>query len=815
MSSTPTYLRVATVTPADKLLTYLPGPLTGDTNPHGKRVKVPLGNRTVVGVVVETTSDAPPGQPRPILDVLDSDATVIPEILTLTRWIAQYYLCGWAEALRASLPSGLLTNPRWLLTWTGSELEMGWPSTVREDKHLARIARTLAGAGKLSAYALSRRIRTPDLFGRLQLLKKFELVRITEQGRVNPRIALTEEVVVASLPHNEAVIAAHASAQQRLWDTLWQYGGRATWKRLRDEANSSRPVLDALLKLELVTTERVPTIEAEAGFDPRAAGPLPPLSEDQAEAVAAAQPTLNSDEYKGFLLTGPPGCGKTRVYVELIREAIRLNKDVLLLVPEISLTPQVVARIHAGVDAPVAVLHSGLTKAQRVAAWREVHEGRVHVVVGARSAVFAPLHNLGLVVVDEEHEESFKQADPAPRYHGRDVALMRARQANAAALLVSATPSLESLRLCEEGGLTKLRLRERFGAGWPEIRIADRRRESGDAPYIGPELSNEIEQAVEQGESVMLMLTRRGFAPVLICKDCGHREECDNCAVTMTYHSTKSGSWLRCHLCGAKRPVPDTCPKCDSDNLLPAGAGTQRIEDEIVERFPSFKPIRMDSDSTRRSGMHEELLRKFAGDETGLLLGTQMVAKGHDFANVTLVGIVNADPALFLPDFRASERTFRLLVQAAGRAGRGDKPGRVLVQSLTPEHEVLRALHEPEIEGFLKRELERRKAFSYPPYARMVLLTLASEDHDKAADAAATTGKKLRALGHPLLVMGPSAALVVRAKKQYRWRLLVRTQREEDPTGKLLRNAIRRVRHEVTLPSGVSWTVDVDPLEVA
>ncbi len=815
MTKPQTYLRVATIQPADKVLTYLPGPLAGDAAPVGKRVMVPIGKRTVAGVVVEITSEQPPGTARPIEDVLDNQPILTEDILALSKWVAQYYLCGWVEAIRAALPAGLLRNPRLLIAWTGPDLEMGWPPEVREHATLARVARTVLSAGQISATSLANRIRMPGLFGYLHQLEDHNLLRITEQAGLNAQTAFTEELVKATVPHDQAEIPAKATARQRLWDTLWDKGGQATWKQLRAQVNAARPLLDALIEADLVKTERITSLATEGGFDPRAAGPLPPLSEDQAEAVNAVIPVLSQDHYRGFLLTGPPGCGKTRVYVELIKKAVSQSKGVVLLVPEIALTPQVVARIHAGLDVPVAVLHSALTPAQRVAAWREVREGRIKVVVGARSAVFAPVQNLGLVVVDEEHEESFKQADPAPRYHGRDVALMRARLNNAVAVVVSATPSLESLRLAEEGGLTRLVLRERFGAGWPEISIVDRRRESGDAPFIGPDLTRELEAALEREEAVMLMLTRRGFAPVLICKDCGYREECDHCAVTMTYHNTRDGAWLRCHMCGAKKNVPEQCPKCGSAELIPAGAGTQRIEEEIARRFPALAPIRMDSDTTRKSGMHEELLRRFSGDESALLIGTQMVAKGHDFPNVTLVGIVNADPSLYLPDFRASERTFRLLVQAAGRAGRGDKPGKVVVQSLTPDHEVLRSLHKPNIDEFLKQELERRRAFDYPPFARMVLLTVAAEDHDKAADVAFTAAKKLRAIGKPLLIMGPSSALVVKVKRQYRWRVLVRTRREDDPSGRILRNAVRRVHEEIKIPNKVSWLVDVDPLEVA
>ncbi|MFH0883822.1 MAG: primosomal protein N', partial [bacterium] len=501
------------------------------------------------------------------------------------------------------------------------------------------------------------------------------------------------------------------------------------------------------------------------------------------------------------------------VYIEALKSTLARDQGAILLVPEIGLTPQVVARIRAALDEPVVVLHSGLTAARRVAAWREVLEGRARVVVGPRSAIFAPVKNLGLIVVDEEHEESYKQLDPAPRYHARDVALVRGQRNGAVVLLVSATPSFESIRLVDEGQLAQLRLTQRFGSAWPIVTVLDRRREEADAPYIGAHLAREIEVRAKKGEGVVLLITRRGFAPVLTCGDCGARIECPNCSIPLTYHGGRR-TQLRCHLCGITKRVPDQCPSCHGDHLRPLGAGTQRIEEEVQRRFPTLAPIRMDADTTRAHGEHERILRAFSEGDAGLLLGTQVVAKGHDFEHVTLVGVVNADPVLFQPDFRAAERTFRLLVQAAGRAGRGERMGEVIVQTLDPDNPVFNSIMQPDVDGFARQQLAQRRELNYPPYVRMAMVTVTSATPERAEEGAENLAKTLRRQGSAITLRGPVPAFVARVKRQWRWRLMISTPRERDPQGRILRENLRRAIHEVKLPPATTSIIDIDPLEV-
>ncbi|MCB2200400.1 primosomal protein N' [bacterium] len=810
-----TSLQVAVPGPKGRLLSYAPpeGGVQGEV--IGCRVQVPIGPRRSVGVVVGIDSNPPTMKLRPIEEILDNHPSVPADLLTLTRWVAEYYFCDWIDVLRAALPAGLMRAPDLLIEWTGPQLEGQWPHEVQQDKTMVRIARTIAGAGRLTSGQVQKQVkRAPGLYRALNALRDLDLLTLEDRQVLNRERAHSVEMVQLAEKADCGTLPANAKARIRLFDYLKACAAPVEWGVAKKEARVERNSLDALVDAGLVAIERKSRDTFTAGFDPRAAAELPELSEGQKPVVEELALAIEKGKFSPFLLSGLPGAGKTRVYVEAIQRTLAKGRGVLILVPEIGLTPQVVARIRASLPEKVAVLHSGLSAAQRVAAWREVLEGKTKVVVGPRSAIFAPIANLGLIVVDEEHEESYKQHDPAPRYHARDVALVRGKQSNATVMLVSATPSLETLRLVEEGQLKQLTLPSRFGAGWPVVTIVDRRREGPDAPYVGPHLAREIEERGKRGEGIVLLITRRGFAPVLTCTDCGHRISCPNCEVSLTYHRGER-PFLRCHLCGYNKPAPGICPECRGETMTPLGAGTQRIEEEIQERFPTLAPIRMDSDTTRRSGAHERILREFGEGDAQLLLGTQVVAKGHDFAHVTLVGVVNADPALSQPDFRSSERTFRLLVQAAGRAGRGEQAGEMIVQTLAPEEGVFTSLSKPDIDGFLHTLMTQRKALSYAPYSRMAMVTFIAPQDDRARRDAESFAAEMRKAGEGLMVRGPVQAYVPRVKRQWRWRILLSTDRERDPSGSRMRAILKQTLGSQLLEAGVAVIVDIDPLEVA
>jgi primosomal protein N' (replication factor Y) (superfamily II helicase) len=791
----------------------------------GRRVLVPFHSRTAVGVIVpqpqsNVEESVETSKLRYVQALLDHESPALPpDLISLCAHVVRRYLSDWGEVIQTALPRELLKPPDVSAQWIGPEMEGQWPREVTSKTSHITLSRYLAGEGVVSATALRKRFPRIPVDAVLINLAELALIERTEQLS-DAESSATTDWVIADPDASLDDIPARAKARRRLFAALIELEREATWLQLKEHAAVSRSTLSDLVSANLVRIERRTRDVIGLGFDPRAPeGAPPPLTDEQARAVAEVTKRIESGEREVFLLDGLPGTGKTRVYVELIAKARALGKGVLVLVPEISLTPQVVARIRQVIHEPVVVMHSALNRGQRMAAWRALHRGEAKIVVGPRSAVFAPVHDLGLVIVDEEHEEAYKQQDPSPRYHGRDLAAARGWMANAPVLLASATPSLETMHLVlERKRAVRLPLTQRFGTKWPKIRVLDRRREAEDAPYVGPQLAEAITTHTNNGGGVILLITRRGYAPVLQCHNCGDTQGCPNCDIPLTYHakgSRRNEPVLRCHLCGYNRRVPDDCGICGTSDLRAFGMGTQRIEEEIQHRFPELSPARMDRDTLKRVGEQERILREFATGDSQVLLGTQLVAKGHDFSHVTLVGVINADPSLNQPDFRASERTFRLLVQAAGRAGRGDKDGEVIIQTLRPEHALFGYLARPARDSFIEMELERRRILDYPPFAHMVVLTFAGNEEDRVRRSALRSADYLGHHPGQMQILGPEPAYVKRVKRKYRWRLLVKASKAVDGTGEQMRSVLRELSKSLEMESGVRLNVDVDPMEVA
>ncbi|MBK6766062.1 MAG: primosomal protein N' [bacterium] len=558
--------------------------------------------------------------------------------------------------------------------------------------------------------------------------------------------------------------------------------------------------------------------------------PRAPLTRFQQLAFLDIKAALDAATYRGFLLYGVTGSGKTRVYIDAIKHALAAGRTALVLVPEISLTPILWGRFRAAFGEAVAIQHSAQPAGHRYDLWRDIARGKYRIVIGARSAVFSPLANLGLVVVDEEHEASYKQTESSPRYSSRDAALFRARQANAVAILGSATPTLESLYAVEQQRLTLLTLPERIGtATLPHIEVVLPDQESspegnpqtvavaaessdGDEDQVlSSTVRAAIKQAIADGKQAIVLQNRRGFAPFLICRTCGKLFECPNCSVSLTYH--RPGRVLQCHYCHHRDDAPDLCPACGSDDLSMCGSGTQRVAEELSTVFPSARIARMDSDAMARMGAHGQLMARFAAGDFDILVGTQMVAKGLDFPRVELAVVADADTELFYPDFRASERGASLLVQLAGRAGRASNTGRVLLQSRAHDHASIRATLAGDWLNFAKAELEHRDRGGFPPYTRIVLLRAIAADEDEVARAMLYCKRYLEQ--HKQIgLLGPSPCAVKKIKNRIRYQLLARTARSADPSGAVLRAAIRAMfeddRNSKHL-ARVQWEVDVDP----
>ncbi len=556
------------------------------------------------------------------------------------------------------------------------------------------------------------------------------------------------------------------------------------------------------------TVERLSTVRAAEAPVPREAAHE--LNEDQVAALATIRDALHAAEHRTILIHGVTGSGKTEVYIRAIEEVVRFGRQAILLVPEISLTPQTVARFRARFDR-VAVLHSHQSDVERHEHWRRIARGEVEVIVGARSAIFAPTPHLGLILLDEEHESTFKQ-ESAPRYHARDVALRRAADQNVPLVLASATPSLESWQRAATGDFQLVEMPRRvFNRPLPAVRTIDLRDEAHNKlsrGAISRPLHQAMEAALRDGGQVILLLNRRGFSTHIQCPACGHVEKCPQCELPLTFH--RHSSLAICHYCDYQIQVPTACPDCKSPGLRFGGLGTQKLEAEVRARFPSYSCLRMDTDSMQQRGSHERALASFRDGQVRILLGTQMIAKGLDFPNVTLVGVINADTALNLPDFRASERTFQLVTQVAGRTGRGAQGGRVLVQTFAPETPAILAAVRHDYAAFARSELPHREAAGYPPFASMVRIVVRGESEPNTRALADEIGMRLRAKATDgVRVLGPAPAPMTKLRGQYRYQIQLQAVESE-----LLRTVVCAATGNLKLPEGLVWTVDVDPWDM-
>ncbi len=654
------------------------------------------------------------------------------------------------------------------------------------------MARRAGGRGELAAAARAFKRPLWDVVDRLQRVGAISVHVVPPDTSGN--VATVRVVRLAGDPM--PLLAreqrfARSPAQRRVYETLEQRGGESPAAELLEAAGASAGVLKALERGGLVVQS-----DETAQRDPFAALPVtlaPSLSADQRRAVARLDAMDPGD---AMLLFGVTGSGKTLVYLERLRHALAAGKGGLILVPEIALTPQTVSRVRGVFGDQVAVLHSGLSDGERADAWRALRQGERRIAVGARSAVFAPVPSLGVIVVDEEHEATYKNGE-TPRYHARDVAAMRARLEGATLILGSATPSLETWTRSGAAGQV-IRLPDRIDARpMPPVRLVDLRHAPIVRGLAGPPWSEELDAAVTatlaRREQVLLLLNRRGWAAFLQCRDCGEVLQCPNCSISLTVHHHPE--MLRCHYCDYREPMPSACPLCGGATMQSVGAGTQQLERLVGARFPDARVARMDLDTTSAKWSHHRILDRVARGEVDILLGTQMIAKGIDFPDVTLVGVVDADTALHLPDFRAAERTFQLTAQVAGRTGRGPKGGAVLVQTRQPDHPALAFAVEHNVEGFLAAESAARRTPAYPPHTSLVHVVVTGPSHDAVeARASALADWSIRVVARHALeiaVLGPAPAPIERIRDRWRWHLILKgTPRD---LGRWLRAAARYV----------------------
>jgi primosomal protein N' (replication factor Y) (superfamily II helicase) len=840
------YCDVALPVPLDRAFTYELGGLEAEV---GARVMVPFGGQRLVGVVVGL-HDVAPGdevEVKRIQQVMDEEALLPGELMELGKWVAAYYCAPLGEVLRGMMPLTAEVRRQWVykigeqgrkVLYEGAAKGSSRRSKLSvEDQNREYAVLNYLESGEAGKTATIRSATGAnkallDAMARKKWLVREPLAEVRDARRVESLAVLEEQVSEsASEQVGEGRRLPKLNENQlALMAELAGCGGRELVRELRGRMNARGvpdSTLGTLVKRGLVRLEETAQAFHVTGLqqDGKKFAHEHVLNEAQTEALGTIVAAMEKGGFRPHLLYGITGSGKTAVYVAAMQRALAAGKSALLLVPEIGLTPGTAAQMVAAFGGDVALLHSQLTPDERAEQWHRIRRGEARVVIGTRSAVFAPMPELGLILVDEEHDGSYKQEE-TPRYHGRDVAVMRAKLLGCTVVLGSATPSLESWQNAERGRYARVEILARVEARpLPKVEMIDMReefRETGQEQLFSRRLIEETQATIDRGEQVVILINRRGYSFVVMCRSCGEKLECENCAISLTYHKggeehslngeARVGQRLECHYCGYRRTVPKACPKCQSEHLYYLGAGSQQGEERLQELFPGARIGRMDRDTVRSRGDMERLLGKLQSGEINLLVGTQMIAKGHDIHGVTLVGVVGADFALGLPDFRAAERVFQLLTQVSGRAGRGELPGKVLVQTYQPDHYVNQFAREHDYTRFAARELYFRRAMRYPPFSVLANVIIQSERLEEVLEWSTKLGRWLQQRKlDGVRVLGPAAAPNSRLKRIYRYHLVLKADRR-DVLGAALREMMAVVdREEIPRRSVV---VDVDPMHL-
>ena len=797
------YCDVSLPVPMDQPFTYaLPETLRHRVRP-GSRVLVPFGPRRLTGVVLNCHDQPPAMATREASRLVDAEPVLDAELLALGRWIAGYYCAPLGEVLRGMLP--LTGDVRWGKVWS---LTDSGRDAVRQllldsepDDPLTQVLRLLERRARTAAY-LARAFPLADKTIRSLERRGFVVAEqvATERDPLRaPAERLRVELVAA--PHR----AKLKKAERELQAFLELHPGSHNLKELENLVRHASPAARALARKGVVSLEAEPIA---LRFGP--ASTPHRLNPAQQGAFDQIRRALDSRRFHAFLLHGVTGSGKTEVYLNAIDAVLVQGRSALLLVPEIALTPAMAGQFLARFPDRVAILHSAFTDVERSDQWRRIRSGAASVVVGTRSGVFAPVRNLGLIVVDEEHDGSYKQEE-TPRYHGRDVAVVRAHDAGACVLLGSATPSLESRYNTQSGKYTLLELPARIEERpLPAVELIDMRQEfleTRKQATFSRKLTAALAQRLANHEQTIILLNRRGFSSFVACRACGERVECVNCSVTLTFH--KRDRRLLCHYCGYAQRPPSACPKCSSDHIYFLGLGSERVEEELHRDFPTARIARLDRDTATGGRRFETILNGFRKGDYDILVGTQMIAKGHDIPKVTLVGVISADMGLGVPDFRAAERTFQLLTQVAGRAGRGSVPGIVLIQTIQPDHYAIRLAAAQDYAAFYEKELAFRRALHYPPFSAMANVLVRGEKKEVALGMSTSLARLFTPPPEKLRVLGPAEAPVARLRNEYRYQFLIKAA-----SRRALSELLQRVRcfAQEHKWSATALMIDVDPL---
>jgi len=799
------YAEVTVNSPVARRRTFSYAVPSGITVGIGQPVWVPFGEKVLQGIVLELNPYPAVEETRDIISVIEPRPLLTPVQISLARWISEHYLSPLFDAVKLMLPPGFERKAVTFIQITRDDHDIS--SLTDEQRALLDSVRGKRIELKKLEKARGKR-KTATLVS--SLVRKGILARTYEPEPVKIR-PKTELYLELSGNHDEGLTLK--GKQAVLFEYLKEKNGAVSWAEAGKTTGCGLVVAEALSRKGLIKIDRIEVRREPFSFTNIALSLPLPLTADQQSALDAVKPGLNKKfgevaSPDVFLLHGITGSGKTEIYLQLLAEAVKQGKRGIVLVPEIAMTPQTIERFAARFPSRVAVLHSQLSPGQQYDEWRRIRDGEYDVVIGSRSAVFAPQPELGLIVIDEEHEWTYKQ-DSSPRYHARDVAVRLAELTGAVVVLGSATPDVTTCFKAENGEYSLLKLPERIvpveGAPLPGVEVVDMRNElkAGNRSLFSRSLSSAINRALSGHEQVILFLNRRGGAPFVQCRKCGLVLRCRRCAVTLTHHIDKDV--LTCHQCNYKTPVPKTCPSCRSPEIKFLGAGTQKLEQEVGFTFPRARRLRWDSDVTSRKNSHEDILEKFRNHEADILIGTQIVAKGLDIPSVTLVGVINADTGLNLPDFRAGERTFQVLTQVAGRAGRGASGGRVIIQTFSPQHYAIRAAAGHDYASFYEQEIEYRRQLRNPPFSRLARL-LYMHTNDAVCRREAERMKVLlesemetRGIAG-VEVIGPAPAFIHRLRGRFRWQLILRAVE------------VSSLLSSLDFPHG--WILDIDPMSL-
>ncbi|HEU18592.1 MAG TPA: primosomal protein N' [Deltaproteobacteria bacterium] len=807
---TPMYVRIALNIPSDKVFSYSVSDRFIPYIAVGMRVLVPFGKRRMTGYVVELCDEKDRDDIKDIIDILDVEPLFSERDLTFYQWVSDYYIHPLGKTLRSILPGGIdIESNRWIcLSRENNHIERA-PLSSGQREITDMLTRHPVG---ISLKKLQQEVNRINIYDDIKKLTALGLISTEDRLRKPDVKRKTEKIV--SLTGNHRQNLRLTGKQQMITDLLLERG-TMTLTSLNENITYASAVIRRLEKKGVVVVQsREVYRNPHETYDLGAHEKPKTLTDEQATALSEIMGGLTSRRYAPYLLHGVTGSGKTEIYFCAIEEILRSGGSVILLVPEIALTPQLLSRVKKRFDKnDTAILHSGISQSEKFDEWRRIMKGDARIVIGVRSAVFAPTRNLRLIIVDEEHDPSYKQDDRIT-YNARNLAIVKAKLNAAAIILGSATPEIQTTFNALERDFTYISLTKRVDdRPLPHIDVIDMKTEKdnkGKVPILSRPLKAAIQEALAAGKQTLLFLNRRGYTTFLYCHDCGYIFKCPNCSVSMTHHMSEKV--LRCHYCDHTLKAPPMCSQCKGYRISNYGIGTEKVESHIKDLYPKARVERMDSDTTQRKGSYGRILMSLNHGHIDILIGTQMITKGHDYPNVTLVGVLSADTSLNIPDFRASERTFQLITQVSGRGGRGDTPGKVIVQTFNPNHYAIRRACHHDCQGFYSDEIAQRRYFGYPPFSRMVNFRISSLQKDAAKYCARTLKAVAQKLVHnesatdKIRIMGPAEAPIARIKGKYRWHMLLMGNNIRE-LQKLAREILAETKKlEATIK------VDVDPV---